>query len=275
MRIADTYRDILKCNCSGNYEIDDNRFICNSCSHEIKFNNSYICLFDNEDERPFWSIHMQTMFRKHGIVLEMDSKYNAFDKYYSKKEVVLDFFDRILDNGKIIIDLASGPSGYFGTIIKKLRDDQLFIISDGSPDILKAHMEANKEKNNIGYMDLDLDKPLPFKNDSIDNFMGNYLGNVMEYQQLVSEAYRSLKNGGRFSVIEIFYEQGSETAFELRRENRLYADLDKYIQYFESVGFKLECKGTIEHVVGKLDPSDSLPRNDTDKSEIIAFSFYK
>ena len=49
MKIADTYKDILKCNCSGNYEIDDKSFICSSCSHEIEFKNSYIGLFANDE----------------------------------------------------------------------------------------------------------------------------------------------------------------------------------------------------------------------------------
>lgn len=275
MKIIEQYMTISNCSCGGELELINDIISCKKCQNELKYSDSYICLFSNDDERPYWSMHMQTEFENHGIILEMNKKYDAFDTYYSKKEIVVDFFNRVLDSGKIIVDLASGPSGYFGTVLKLLKNEQMFFITDGSPVILNAHMDANKGRRNIGYIDLDLDKPLPFKNDSIDCFMGNYLGNVMNYRQLVTEAHRSLKPGGRFSVIEIFYDKDCETATELRNSEKLYADLEVYTEFCEGIGFKLDRKGTIEHIVGKLDPSDSLPRNDTDQSEIIAFDFIK
>lgn len=275
MIIADIYKEILKCNCGGDLNFTDENFTCLSCKRRGEFSDSYICLFSDESERPFWSMHMQTEFERHGIVLDMNKNYDSFEKYYLKRQLAIEFFDKISSSGKIIIDLASGPSGYFGILINKLKQDQYFFITDGSPVILKAHMDANDEKSNIGYIDLDLDLLLPFKDESVDCFMGNYLCNVMEYRQLISEVYRSLKKGGRFSVIEIFYEHNCDTTLELISEGKLHAELEPYIRYFESVGFRLERRGVIEEIVGKLDPSDSLPRNDTDKSEIIAFDFVK
>ena len=275
MLIADVYKEILKCKCGSNLDFANENYVCQSCKIGGKYSDSYICLFSDDADRPFWSMHMQTEFERHGIVLDMKKKYDSFERYYLKRQIALDFFDKISNSGKIIIDLASGPSGYFGILINKLRNDQYFFVTDGSPVILKAHMDANIGKDNIGYIDLDLDQLLPFKDESVDCFMGNYLCNVMEYRQLVSEVHRGLKKGGRFSVIEIFYENNCDTALELIEEGKLHADLDLYIKYFESVGFRLERSGVIEEIVGKLDPSDSLPRNDTDKSEIIAFDFIK
>lgn len=275
MKNIEVFEQILKCDCDNKFTFSENRIVCEKCKKQYSYSDTYVNFFADEQKRPYWSMHMQSEFEKHGIVLNMAFKYDAFVKYYSTKSTAVEFFDRILGSGDIIVDLASGPSGYFGTLLKKINKKQFFIITDGSPMILDAHMDANKEKENIGYIDLDLDSPLPFQSNSIDCFMGNFLGNVMEYRQLIKEVYRALKCGGRYSVMEIFYEAGSEASLDLKNEDRLYADLDEYIQFCQSIGFNLESRHIIESIVGKLDPTDSIPRNDTDKSDIIALHFIK
>lgn len=141
--------------------------------------------------------------------------------------------------------------------------------------IIDAHMNANKSNANVGYIDMDLDKALPLNNGSVDCFMGRFLDNVMAYRNLFAEIHRCLKIGGRFSVMELFFQEGSEENVELENKNSLYASIDGYIAFCASLGLRFEKKAIIETYIGKLDPSDSMPKNDADVSEVIAMHFIK
>lgn len=122
---------------------------------------------------------------------------------------------------------------------------------------------------------MDLDKPFPFKDDSISAFSGNLLCNVENYRELICEAYRALKPGGRFAAIEPVYEAGSETYKYLLSKNAVYSSVETYISYLQDVGFTY-CGGNIlKEQLGKIDKDDLLPIGERDKSFIQTMMFQK
>ncbi len=271
----DQINKILRCSCNQSYIVQDDHIICRKCGDKHIYANGYINFFEHENQRPYWSMHMQNEFLNHGIELNMSRNYSSWNQYYIGNTTATDFFHKILDSGPVIIDLASGPSGYFGYLIENLKENQCFFITDGSPMIIDAHKKANQGNNQVGYIDLDLDKKLPFISNSIDCFTGRFLDNVVEQKQLITDIYRSLKVGGRYSVMELFFEDDSETSITMQNRNKITASLNAYLEFCYSVGFELESEGIIESYIGKLDPSDELPMNDKDKSNVIALNLIK
>lgn len=275
MNIPFVYKKILKCDCGNNFEIITDQILCNRCQSNYPLANTYVNFFDDESKRPYWSMHMQNEFINHGIRLNMSTRYDSNKVFYKDNIVAQIFFENIINSGQVIIDLASGPSGYFSSLLNKLVNNQVFIITDGSPMIIDAHKSANLDNNQIGYLDLDLDKNLPFMNESIDCFTGRFLDNIMEQEQLIVEMYRCLKFGGQYSVMEMFFEDNSDTSNLLIERQVLTATKDGYIEFCTSLGFKLEYSGIAESYIGKIDESDELPYTETDKSNVFALTFIK
>lgn len=86
--------------------------------------------------------------------------------------------------------------------------------------------------------DVDLDKSLPFKDESVDIFTGNLLMNVENYSTLIQEAYRCLKKGGKLAVIEIFFEHGSKTYEHLCSKGAIWSSFETFVAYCEKIGFE-------------------------------------
>lgn len=275
MNLNALYMDILKCDCGRSFDINQNDMNCRNCQSNYTVTDGYVNFFKDESKRPFWSIHMQTEFENHGIHLDMPANYNAFETFYKNNTTAINFFQTVISSGRVIIDLASGPSGYVSTIVKNLKEEQFFIITDGSPMIINAHKIANKTNSKVGYLDLDLDDKLPLLDNSIDCFTGRFLDNVMAQRQLLEEIFRCLKTDGLYAVMELFFEDNSETSNLLIEKGKLTATHDKYVAFCESIGFTLISSEIVESYVGKLDESDELPINDTDKSNVFALLFVK
>lgn len=41
--------------------------------------------------------------------------------------------------GRVMVDLASGPSGYFSPMLDALTEDKIFIVTDACPIVVSAH----------------------------------------------------------------------------------------------------------------------------------------
>ncbi len=266
---------ILQCYC-GSKNIILNKeyklFFCSDCKRKYMFENNIVHFITEEDERPFWSEALERSYN--GVEFDMQLGYNQqrkqlgnntpIESLYSFPE---QFFDSIAKNKGIIIDLASGPSGYFAPLIDRLDKNSLFIATDACPTLIKAHSRANKTSNFLVF-DIDLDKPLPFRNDSIDAFCGNLIMNVEEYKNLIKEAFRALKQGGSYSVIEVFYEKGSSTYEYLINKGAVYSSIETYINFCKTVGFSLIDSKVIVEKTGKINENDLLPLNNNDKWRI-------
>ncbi|MDE7234954.1 MAG: class I SAM-dependent methyltransferase [Ruminiclostridium sp.] len=172
------------------------------------------------------------------------------------------------------VDLASGPSGYFSPFLETLTVGDTFIVTDACPAVIAAHSAAcGKDKFYV--FDVDLDKELPFRDESVDVFSGNLLNNVDHYAELIREAYRCLKHGGKLAVIEMFFDHGCKTYEHLNSRGAVWASFETFTAFCESVGFTYLGSDIIGTRKGKIDAGDLYPLDDNDCSSDRTVYFEK
>ena len=218
----------------------------------------------NDNERPKWSRVVDNYYINNPQDLKMDEKYEFHCERILDDIQMSSFFQYITEPGGIIVDLASGPSGYFGPVFDFLKNDSIFIATDASKEIINAHKNANKD-NSFFLFEVDLDRGLPFRDGCIDAFSGNLLNNVNNYKGLLSEVARCLKTNGRFAVIELFYESGSKTYDYLKGRDAVYSSLDNYIAVCNEFGLRYKDSVIRKEIIGKLAEGDLIPIGDKDK----------
>ncbi len=228
----------------------------------------------NEEKRPYWSRALESYYSNSKSRLQMKRLYKWQCNRMLENDALRDFVEYVSNNNGIKVDLASGPSGYFAPIIERLLPTDIFIVTDACPTVIRAHSNACK-KENFFVFDIDLDKGLPFENESIDIFTGNYLNNVQNYRGLISEAFRCLKTGGKLALIEMFFENGSKTYEQLNSQGEIWASFETFKNYAESVGFSFLESKIITSRVGKISQGDLYPLDDNDLSEDKTLYFVK
>lgn len=228
----------------------------------------------DDANRPEWSKALERFFQESGRALRMGQNYKSRLAEYKKSEPLQQLFAFITVPGGVIIDLASGPSGYFAPALELLKPDSLFVATDACPSVISTHAAINEE-NNFCVLDVDLDKPFPLKNETVDVFSGNLLNNVENYKELIQEAYRCLKTGGRFAAIELFFENGSTTYDYLIKRDAVYSSFETYVHYFEKTGFHYLGGELLRETVGKISKGDLLPIGEKDKSVVRTLFFEK
>lgn len=239
----------------------------------IEEGNIFHFILDDES-RPQWSKALDSYLADNNIDLQMKKRYAEQREIMTKDARRKRFVDFVSAVKGVKVDLASGPSGYFSSFSDTLTPNDAFIITDACPSVIAAHSAAcNKE--NVYVFDLDLDQALPFKDESIDIFTGNYLNNVDNYASLISEVYRCLKPGGRFAVIEMFFDHGCKTYEHLNAQGNIWASFEKFVSYCESVGFiNLGCE-IINTRKGKISEGDLYPLDNNDCSSDRTIYFEK
>lgn len=237
----------------------------------IKDNISYteegnIVYFIPDDEnRPYWSKALDSYLVGNHIDLRMRQRYAEQREIMTNDERRKCFVDFVSAVKGVKVDLASGPSGYFSPFLDMLDSNDTFIITDACPSVITAHSSAC-DKENIYIFDVDLDQALPFKDESINIFTGNLLNNVDNYASLVSEVYRCLKHGGKFAVIEMFFDHGCKTYEHLKSQGNIWASFETFAAYCESVGFTVLDNEIIKTRKGKISEGDLYPLDDNDGS---------
>ncbi|MCE5235076.1 MAG: methyltransferase domain-containing protein [Clostridiaceae bacterium] len=268
---------LLRCACGGGLRLGDDALNCAVCGRKYAVSGNVVHFIAENGERPFWARQLDDWIREQGIELDMGERYASSPaKCLGGAEQAERFFGFIAGSGDSIVDLASGPSGYFGGLFDKLNDRQLLIATDASAAVIHAHSATNLDTyKNFLMLDIDLDKPLPFRDNSVDAFMGYLVSNVAGYMELVREVCRCLKPDGRFAVAEVFYEKSGPTDLAFRERGISIASYEAYIEYCQGEGLALSESRVLYAMTGKLDPSDEYPLGDDEKSEIRALYFCK
>lgn len=223
-------------------------------------------------ERPIWSKQLDQFYgnSKYSI-----GKMYNFSKIKFKENIVMQqLYKDVLETSGIIIDLASGPSGYFGPIIDSLNANSTFVITDASEFLVHAHSVANKKRKNVKIFDIDLDKELPFINESIDCYCGYNPSNVERYDLLLNEVARTLKKSGKLTIIDWFFDEETETSKYLKDNNKVTYSLNYFIDFCNELGLKLIKKDLDRKYVGKQ-VGDLLPINSLDEILVYGLVFIK
>lgn len=231
------------------------------------------CFFLDSD-RPLWSMALERSYSEFGGSLDMRRNFQKRREEANGCNILRKFFDFVTEPGGVMIDLASGPSGYFAPALDRLKSDAILIAADACPTVLSALADASANER-FFLFDLDLDQPLPLRDASVDVFSGNLLCNVNRYPDLLREVFRCLKPGGRLAVMESFFEEGSATAEFLTQRQAIFSSLETYVDFCESVGFEYLGGDLLRETTGKLDPGDLLPIAPEDRSLTRTVFFQK
>lgn len=219
----------------------------------------------DKDSHPNWSKALNQHLILNNTNLQMKQRYNSQRIIMNKDDAHKQFVKFVSEVRGVKVDLASGPSGYFSPFLDTLDDNDIFIATDACPAVIEAHSKACN-KNNFYVFDVDLDKSLPFKDESVDIFTGNLLNNVENYSTLIQEAYRCLKKGGKLAVIEIFFEHGSKTYEHLCSKGAIWSSFETFVAYCEKIGFEFLGSDIINTRKGKISEGDLYPLDDNDCS---------
>ena len=222
-------------------------------------------LINEETPRPHWSKALDEYLTDNHINLMMKRKYAGQRRRMNSSDALRHFVEFVSASDGIKVDLASGPSGYFAPILDTLKDSDCFIMTDACPTVIRAHADACR-KTNFAILDVDLDKGLPFQDESVDIFTGNLLNNVENYGGLIKETYRCLKPGGKFAVIEMFFDESSKTQKHLAKQGKLWASYDRFVEFCESVGFTWIGSETVTARKGHVSAGDLYPLDKDDCS---------
>ena len=228
----------------------------------------------DDASRPAWSRALDEYVTGNHINLMMKRKYSGQKRRMGSNEALRHFVEYVSAADGIKVDLASGPSGYFAPILDTLKDTDCFIITDACPAVIKAHAEACRRPG-FYILDVDLDKELPFRNETVDIFTGNLLNNVENYSGLIREAYRCLKPGGKIAVIEMFFDQGSRTQAYLAEQGKIWASFETFVRFCESVGFTCTGSETVTERKGPVSDGDLYPLDKNDRSSDKTIYFVK
>ncbi len=145
-----------------------------------------------------------------------------------------------LEHGMIVADFGSGSGHYVFAVSKLIGDKGIVYAIDIQKDLLQATKntaEMGGLKNvEIIWADLDEEKGSHLADNLVDFIIiSNILFQAEKKEQIVKEAFRILKSGGRTAVIEWEKKEGLAGP---AMEQRISKDNSQGI--FLSQGFKLE-----------------------------------
>lgn len=225
--------------------------------------NNIVHFILNDEERPWWSKQLEGFYKQSNKPLNMSRNYTSQKRIMTSDPAKNRFVEFVSNIRGLKVDLASGPSGYFSAVLDNLTEKDVFIVTDACPTVIAAHAKA-RNKENILVFDVDLDKPLPFKDSSVDLFSGNLLSNVNSYAELIREIHRCLKPGGHFAVIDMFFEHGCTTYEHLISKGEFWASFESFIDFCNNIGFDFLNGDILFSRKGKLSSGDLYPLNDED-----------
>lgn len=247
--------------------LEDECFVCKKCGRRYSIDENILHFICNEDERPHTPSCLSQYIEKtiSNLAKCFSGKRAMTRKEYDTNEYVKNYVDFSAVESGIIVDIASGPSaGYLHGTLDRMGHNALLIATDACPCVIHHYSILDKDKNFI-YFDVDLDKHLPFIDQSVDVFTGVLMCNVQNYKELLSEIARCLKTGGKAVFHEVFYSENSESYKYLCAQNAVYASSEIYIHFCETLGLRCVNIEICWKSVGKVDPRDGMPLAETDE----------
>lgn len=223
-------------------------------------------------ERPEWSKRLDLFFS--GSKYPMGRMYNFAEIRFKDNKVMQELYKIVLETNGIIIDLASGPSGYFGPVLENLCENSTFVITDASKFLINAHSVANRNRNKVKIFDIDLEKELPFKDETIDCYCGYVPSNIDKFDLLLNEVSRTLKKNGKLCIIDWFFDEKTDTFKYLKDNNKVTYSLKNFISFCNGLELKLTNKDLDRKYIGKQE-GDLLPINPLDEIMVYGLVFVK
>jgi len=223
-------------------------------------------------ERPEWSKRLDQFFSDSKY--PMGRMYNFAKIRFKDSRVMQELYKIVLETNGIIIDLASGPSGYFGPVIDKLGENSTFVITDASEFLIHAHSVANRKRNNVKIFDIDLEKELPLRDETVDCYCGYVPSNVDKFDVLLNEVSRTLKKNGKLCIIDWFFDKKTDTSKYLKDNKKVTYSLEYFISFCNELGLKLIKKDLDRKYIGKQE-GDLLPINSLDEIMVYGLVFIK
>jgi ubiquinone/menaquinone biosynthesis C-methylase UbiE len=282
MLITEKLNEILACpNDLGELAFRDDCFVCQTCKRKYKAEQGIIHFIRDENERPSNPKLLAEDYKKNAKD-RLDLPYywkqaEKKEKMHGKNSAVGRLVDFVVERGGIIVDLASGHGGgYIAPILKRIGEDTILIATDACLPVIENYcrlfMEAYSAQ--FAYFDIDLEKQLAFKDDTVDVFTGFAISNVGggKPYSLLREVKRCLKPKGFAVFQEMLFAGNSATSKWLKEQGNLYSSLQAFCEYCVEIGLKAMDHETVFTGKGKIDPRDGMPIDEDDRwSEIVVY----
>ena len=142
-----------------------------------------------------------------------------------------------------VADFGCGSGGWSIPLAKKIKDGQIYAIdvTEESLSALKSKITSERVAN-IRTIRADIEKGSTLRNDFLDMvILSNILFQVENKEDVVKEAYRVLKEGGRMIVVDWFPEAAGGP------ENRISSEDVKRIAQEKGFNFNKEVDAGVYH----------------------------
>ena len=255
--------------------------VCSGCGRRYPLESGTVHLVTREEERPGNPKRLAASYAEESserLQVEYYEKQRALkEQIYSTNSAVKEAVDFVVRNTGTGVDLATGHGGgYIAPIVKRLSDGAAFFASDACLPVIENWCRCLQPEyaDRFAFLDIDLNGSLCFPDNSVDVFSGLAIGNVNDGDPagLLREVHRCLRPGGWGVFQEMFFAPESETAALLSQEGDLYASVEAFAERALGLGLHVTKSEQAEMGVGKIDPADGMPVNNSDGwSQIILY----
>jgi SAM-dependent methyltransferase len=197
-----------------------------------------------------------------------ERKYRDKQAEYGESSALQEAVRRCRDAGPLAVDLASGHGGGFlPWLAPRVRDGAILIGTDAClPVISNWSRLLSTYRDNVFFLDVDLLREPPFRNDMIDVFSGVMVANAYNSDPLkhFTRLHSRLRPGGILVISEIFYDAASKTAEFLADHSNPYQSLERFLGMLQSIGFHADDVLPLRRQQGKICSGDGFPIDDQD-----------
>ena len=260
---------------------NEDAFVCSKCGRKYPIESGIIHFVTSEEERPQNPKTLAKLYAEE-LPERLDVPYYQQqrarkEEIYMTNAAVKEAVDFVVANTGLGVDLATGQGGgYIGPIVKRLPKGATLFASDACLPVIENWSQCLQSEyaDRFAFLDIDLNGNLCFPDNSIDVFSGVAIANVNDGNPtgLLQEVYRCLKPYGWAIFQEMFFAPESETTILLSQEDDLYASVSVFSERTLAIGLHVTRTQQAEIGIGKINPGDGMPINDSDHwSQLILY----